>query len=97
MSRIDRNKKKAERLMKKGIYPQDKIIRSRVWKWLTIIVTFFGLVGGVWLCYQIYDHFTKEEFTIEQSVDPETMKRLRELKPGESINVEKGRPVDEPE
>ena len=68
---------------------------STIWKTITVIVTIFGLLGGIWLCYTVYDHFTKEEYTIEQSVDPETMKRLRELKPGESINVEKGRPLED--
>ena len=64
---------------------------SKFWKWFTAIATALGLItGGL----ALHDHFTKEEYTIEQSVDPETMKRLRELNPGETINVEKGRPSD---
>jgi hypothetical protein len=67
---------------------------NKLWQWITIIATVLGLITG---SIALYDYATKEEFTIEQSVDPATMKRLRELKPGETINVEKGRPADEPE
>lgn len=67
---------------------------NKVWQWVTIIATLLGLItGGI----ALYDYTTKEEFTIEQSVDPETMKRLKELKPGETITVEKGRPSNGPE
>lgn len=69
-----------------------KIITKKIWKTITIIVTLFGLLGGAWLLFQIYEHFTRDEFTIEQRVDPETMRRLRELHPGETITVEKGKP-----
>ena len=62
---------------------------SKFWRWFTAIATVLGLVtGGL----ALYDYATKEEFTIEQSVDPETMKRLKELSPGETIIIEKGRP-----
>ena len=74
------------------IYPQDKIIKSRVWKWITIIATLLGLITGI---VAIYTSVTREKFTVEQMVDPETMHRLKELGPGESIPVMKGRPADE--
>jgi hypothetical protein len=75
------------------MYPQDRIIKSRVWKWITIIATLLGLITGM---VALYATLTREEYTIEQMVDPETMKKLRELGPGESIPVMKGRPADEP-
>jgi hypothetical protein len=67
---------------------------NKLWQWITIVATVLGLITG---SIALYDYATKEEFTIEQSVAPETMKRLRELKPGESIDIRKGRPADEPE
>jgi hypothetical protein len=67
-------------------------VRSKFWGWFVAIATILGFVtGGL----AVYDYATREEFTIEQSVDPATMKRLKELKPGETINVEKGRPADD--
>jgi len=71
-----------------------KMTSGKFWRWFVAIATVLGFVtGGL----ALYDYATKEEFTIEQSVDPETMKRLRELKPGESIDVRKGRPDNGPE
>ena len=65
--------------------------RKAFWKWFTRIVALLGLItGGL----ALHDYVTNDEYTIEQTVDPETMKRLKELNPGESINVEKGRPSE---
>ena len=67
------------------------MLNSKFWIWFARITAVIGLLtGGI----AFYDYMTTEEYTIEQSVDPETMKRLKDLKPGEKINVEKGRPAE---
>lgn len=68
------------------------MFESKFWSWFARMAMIVGLLtGGL----ALYDYVTTDEYTIEQSVDPETMKRLKELKPGESINVEKGRPSND--
>ena len=67
------------------------MLDSKFWIWFARIVALLGLItGGL----ALHDYVTTDEYTIEQTVDPETMKRLKELNPGESINVEKGRPSE---
>jgi len=69
-----------------------KMTKGKFWLWFARIATVIGLItGGL----ALYDYLSEDQYTIEQSVDPETMKRLRELNPGETINVEKGRPSDD--
>jgi hypothetical protein len=70
------------------------MLESKFWIWFARIATIIGLItGGL----ALYNYVTTDKYTIEQTVDPETMKKLRELGPGESIPVMKGRPSDGPE
>lgn len=65
------------------------MFKNKFWTWFARIAAIIGLItGGL----ALYDYVTTDEYTIEQTVDPEVMKRLRELGPGESITVEKGKP-----
>lgn len=75
-------------MRKRKVYPQDKIIRSRVWKWITIIATVLGIVTASWF---FYDKLTEDEFIIEQRMSPEAMDSIRErLDNGEEVILEKG-------
>lgn len=70
----------------------ETMLNSNFWKWFARISAIIGLITG---SIAFYNYVTTDEYTIEQSVDPETMKRLKELGPGEKIIVEKGRPSDD--
>ena len=61
---------------------------TKAWKVITIIATLIGLItGGM----ALYDHFTEDEFIIEQRMSPEAMDSIRErLDRGEEVILEKG-------
>ena len=74
-------------MQKKIIYPQDKIIRSRPWKWITIVATILGIITAGWF---FYDKLTTDNNrTIVQDVSPETREKIKNLKPGETVLMEK--------
>jgi hypothetical protein len=88
--------------MKRKLFPSEKILQSRIWKWLTIIATILGILAAStalidwWGDHFIYNKFFSNELVIEQRLSPEMMKKLKE---GEEIKIEKGiriKPESEP-
>jgi len=64
------------------------MLDGKFWLWFARVAAILGLLtGGL----ALYDYATTDEYTIEQTVDPETMEKLKELNPGGTIDVRKGR------
>ena len=84
--------------MKPRVWLSQKILESRLWKWLTIIGTILGILtaatalvdwwGNHFISKPVIEYFQGPSIKLEQTIDPEVLKRHKDS--NSTIRIEKG-------